>query len=76
MIPPALFFFLKIVFHSGFFFGSTQILIPFFFPSVSLRLHPTVYGSSQTRGQIKAVAHGLHHSHSTMGSEPHLQPIA
>lgn len=31
-------------------------------------------GSSQARGQIGAVASGLHHSHSHMGSEPHLRP--
>ena len=29
----------------------------------------------QARGLIQAVATGLHHSHSNMGSEPHLQPI-
>ena len=32
------------------------------------------YGSSQARGQIRATAGGLHHSHSNTGSEPHLQP--
>ena len=32
------------------------------------------YGSAQARGQIGAVAVGLHHSHSNSGSEPHLQP--
>ena len=30
---------------------------------------PTVYGSSQARGHIRAVAASLHHSHSNMGSE-------
>ena len=33
---------------------------------------PTAYGSSQARGQITARAAGLHHSHSNVGSEPHL----
>ena len=30
--------------------------------------------SSEARGQIRAVAAGLHHSHSNTRSEPHLQP--
>ena len=30
-------------------------------------------GSSQARGRIGAAAAGLHHSHSNVGSEPHLQ---
>ena len=32
------------------------------------------YGSSQARARIRAVAAGLHHSHSNAVSEPHLQP--
>ena len=35
---------------------------------------PTAYGGSQARGRIRAVASGLHYSHSNSGSEPHLQP--
>ena len=35
---------------------------------------PTAYGSSQARGPIGATAVGLHHSHSNVGSEPHLRP--
>ena len=35
------------------------------------RAAPTGYGSSQAKGQIGAVATGLHHSHA--GSELHLQ---
>ena len=31
-------------------------------------------GSSQARGQIRATAASLHHSHSNMGSESHLWP--
>ena len=38
------------------------------------RATPTAYGSSQARGLIGAAASGLHHSHSNMGSEPHLRP--
>ena len=36
---------------------------------------PAAYGGSQARGPIGAVASGLHHSHSNLGSEPHLRPI-
>ena len=36
------------------------------------RAAPMAYGSSQSRGQIGAVAAGLHHSHSNVGSELHL----
>ena len=35
---------------------------------------PAVYGGSQARGLIGAVATGLHQSHSNAGSEPRLQP--
>ena len=35
---------------------------------------PMACGSSQSRGQIGAAAAGLHHGHSDLGSEPHLQP--
>ena len=35
---------------------------------------PTVYGGSQARGLIRAVAASLHHSHSNAGSEPCLRP--
>ena len=31
-------------------------------------------GSSQARGQIRATAAGLYHSHSNVGSGLHLQP--
>ena len=40
---------------------------------VCFRATLVAYGSSQARGQIRAVASGLHHSHSNMGSELHLQ---
>ena len=35
---------------------------------------PAAYGDSQARGLIRAVASGLHQSHSNARSEPHLQP--
>ena len=38
------------------------------------RAAPKAYGSCQARSCIRAVATGLCHSHSNMGSEPHLQP--
>ena len=33
---------------------------------------PAAYGNSQARGQIRAVATGLHHSQSSTRTEPHL----
>ena len=35
---------------------------------------PMAYGGCQARGPIRAVAAGLHQSHSNAGSEPHLRP--
>ena len=46
-----------------------------FFFFVFSRAAPTAYGGSQARGLFRAVATGLHHSHSNRGSKPHLQPI-
>ena len=37
------------------------------------RASPTAYGSSQARGRIRAVAAGLHHSHSNTESKPGLR---
>ena len=34
------------------------------------------YGGSQARGRIRAVAVGLHHSHSDTGSEQRLRPAS
>ena len=39
-----------------------------------LRAAPTAYGGSQARDPIRAIAAGLHHSHSHTRSEPHLRP--
>jgi len=41
----------------------------FFFFFGLFRVSPVAYGSSQGRGQIGAVATGLHHSHSNARSE-------
>ena len=38
------------------------------------RAAPTAYGGSQARGPIGAVAAGLRHSHSNVGSKLHLRP--
>ena len=35
---------------------------------------PPAYGSAQARGQIRAVAAGLRHSHGNVGSKRRLQP--
>ena len=45
-----------------------------FFIFCLFRTAPMAYGGSQARGQIRAVAPGLHHSHNHMGSKPCLQP--
>ena len=38
------------------------------------RATPVAYGSSQARGQIRAIATSLFHSHSNSRSKLHLQP--
>ena len=43
-----------------------------FFSFVFFRAVPTAHGGSQARGGIGAAAAGLHHSHSSAGSEQHL----
>ena len=50
--------------------SSTCSLFFFLFTSVV-----AVYGGSQARGQIRAAAASLHHSHSNTRSEPRLQPM-
>ena len=42
---------------------------------IFFRATPTIYGSCQAWGQIRAAAAGLHHSHINAGSKPHLLPI-
>ena len=46
----------------------------FFFVFCLFRAAPAAYGGSQSRGPTGATAAGLHHSHSSAGSEVHLQP--
>ena len=41
-----------------------------FFFSSCFRAASMAYGYSQARGQIRAAAAGLHHSHSNVGYEP------
>ena len=50
-------------------FLSFSFLFFFFFWAA-----PTAYGGSQARGQIRAAATGLAHSHSNARSKLHLQP--
>ena len=44
----------------------------FFFFFCLFRVIPEAYGGSQARGPTGAVAAGLHHNHSNVGSELHL----
>ena len=46
----------------------------FFFSSAFSRAALSAYGGSQARGLIGAIAAGLPHSHSNLGSKLHLQP--
>ena len=55
--------------HGGWF-----LFFVFWFLFFLFRAAPTAYGSSQARGQIRATAAGLHHSHSNVRSKPHLWP--
>ena len=52
----------------------TFYFIIYFCPFAFSRAAPETYGGSQARGLIGAVATGLHHSYSQMGSKLHLQP--
>ena len=48
---------------------------PFFFFFFWLfRATPVAYGICQAKGGIEAAAASQHHSHSSVGSEPRLQP--
>ena len=44
----------------------------FFFVFCHFRATPVAYGGSQARGLIRAIASAPHHSHSNVGSGPHL----
>ena len=51
--------------------GVVSVNLVFFF--FFLMVMPAAYGSSQARGQIRAAAVGVHHSHSKARSEPCLR---
>ena len=53
---------------------SPSLFFFFFFFFCLFRATLVAYGSSQARGQIRAAAVGLHHSHSSSGSELRLWP--
>ena len=50
------------------------VIASFFWSFCLFRATPEAYGSSQARGQIRATAASLYHSHSKARSEPSLQP--
>ena len=51
------------------------VIVSFFFFFLFLfTAAPEICGNSQARGQIGAIATGLHHSRSNTGPEPHLRP--
>ena len=53
-------------------FGTNGTFILFYF--FLFRATPAVYGSSWARSEIRAAAAGLCHSHSNVGSKPHMWP--
>ena len=53
-------------------FCPEDFFLSFFF--LLCRATLVAYGGSQARGQIRAVAAGLRHSHSNAGSKPRLRP--
>ena len=54
--------------------GFFVFLFFLFFFVLLFRATPSAYGSSQARGQIRATAASLHHSHSNTGSKLGLWP--
>ena len=67
--PPIMVIFTKARFH----LKNSQFKL-FFCLFAIFWATPAAYGSSQARGQIRAVATGLRQSHSNAGSKPCLQP--
>ena len=51
-------------------------LISAIFIDSLFRAAPVAYGDSPAGGRIGSVASSLHHSHSLIGSEPHLRPTS
>ena len=62
------------VLHPLLCFYILEVISFFFFFLLVFRAALTVYGGSQARGRIGAVAACLHHSHSNVGSKPSLRP--
>ena len=54
--------------------GCLQQFFVFFSFVFFFRATSVVYGGSQARGLIRAIAASLCHSHSNVGSKPHLGP--
>ena len=50
------------------------ILLIYYYYFYRFKAAPTADGSFQARGRIGVAAAGLSHSHSNVGSEPHLWP--
>ena len=69
-------FFLNWVVKIGMFSFFILFFFFFFFFFVFSRATPAACGGSQARGLIGAVAAGLQHSLSNLGSEPCLQPTS
>ena len=59
-------------FRLSFIHSLTQLILFYFI--CLFRAAPSAYGSSQARGQIRASAASLCHSHSNTRSEPQLAP--
>ena len=66
---------IKIIFLLWEIGGQDRALSIFFFFFCLFKATLASYGSSQARGQIRAVATGLHHSYSNTRSKPCLWPI-
>jgi len=64
--------YIRVHFLCRVFFFFLFFVFSFFFFFFLRRAAPVAYGSSQARGWIGAT--GLHHSHSNVGSKPHLWP--
>ena len=52
--------------------SSPHMLIPLFLFFLLFKATPTAYGGSQSRGLLRAIAAGLHHSHSNVATPPQL----
>ena len=57
-------------------FSNKMSLVQIIFYFLLFRAALAAYGASQARGPIRAVAAGLHESHSNARSEPCLQPTS